>query len=155
MDATVRKAGLGDEGVMAVMNRVVERLYATRSSADSPPVSTRFVVDRFQMLLRRSSVRAWVAEREGETLGYVLAQFYARRSDAKGQSVRIGIVEQLVVYCDEDERCPLFVQLLQAVYEQAQAEGLQHVELSDTVTQYLEHCGIDPATLRLHASDER
>lgn len=155
MDARVRKAGLGDEGVLAVMNRVVERKDAARAGGDvAAPVSTRFVVDRFHMLLRRSSVRAWVAERDGETVGYVLAQFYCRRFEqSKEAAVPVGVVEQLVVYCEEDERCALVKQLLAEVYKQARSEALRHVELNETVVDYLKRCGADPSRLNLTELD--
>lgn len=141
MVTRIRRATLGDEGVLAVMNRYLDEGAHAPDTERTGPVSTSIIAHRFQIMLGEPTVRAWLAEQDGTTVGYVLARFHDGDPETNVAGPRCGEVYQFVIHCD-DGPTPLAQALVSEVVSAAAREGVDQLTLSTAVRARLSLCGM-------------
>src|SRR5690348_5011489 len=79
MDPVVRVAVAGDEGTLAALNGVVQELHVASRPDQFKPTRIEEVREWYRQMLQNAAARVWIAEVDGEPVGYVLAIICERR----------------------------------------------------------------------------
>jgi diamine N-acetyltransferase len=126
----IRRATLADAEILAELNRDVLQIHADAVPATfKPPTDLSPIICDFQTrILVNPNGRVWLAEREGEALGYVCAEHIQRSESAY-------VYERSYVHIDQIGVKPVYQRggcgqaLIQAVFDWAQTLGVKNVSL--------------------------
>ena len=129
MDATNRAAVAGDERVLAELNASVQDLHVTNAPAYFKPAALDDVAAWFRELLDKPTTWIWIAERDGEAVGYVLAVVQDRAENAFVRPRQWVEIDQIAVRPDH-HRKGLARALVDAVLRAAEAHEIGEVELT-------------------------
>jgi GNAT superfamily N-acetyltransferase len=132
VNATIRRAVLGDERTLAELNAFVHDVHVISNPAYFKPSVREEVIAWFLGLLEKSTVRIWVAEVDGVPVGYASTFLHERAETAFCHSRRWLEVDQLGVRPDWRRR-GIARALVQVVLGMAKDEGIREVELSSWV----------------------
>jgi ribosomal protein S18 acetylase RimI-like enzyme len=127
---SIRRATLADAEILAELNRDVQQLHAdTKPGIFKPPTDLSPIICDFQTrILVNPNGRVWLAEREGEALGYVYAEHIQRSENAY-------VYERSYVHIDQISVRPAYQHsgcgraLIRAVFDWAQTSGVKNVSL--------------------------
>jgi len=78
MNVTIRKAGVGDERLLASLNAFVQDVHLEKRPADFKTTNNAELADWYRSVLEASTGRAWIADSDGRPVGYVLAVVHRR-----------------------------------------------------------------------------
>jgi ribosomal protein S18 acetylase RimI-like enzyme len=129
MLVTIRDADEGDVAVLAVLSEGVQELHAGALPEFFKKPERGAVVDLFQSRLRRSDVRAWIAEVDGMPAGYAVATIRERPENALCRPRRVFEVDEIAVSVAH-RRQGVARALIERVLTQARSEGIREVELT-------------------------
>ena len=78
MGMTIRQAVPGDEPALAELNGMVHALHVSARPDVFSPVSASALAEWYRGVLRNEHQRVWLAEIEGTSAGYLLAEIHER-----------------------------------------------------------------------------
>jgi GNAT superfamily N-acetyltransferase len=129
LDATIRAAGPGDERILAELNALVHEIHLCRRPDVFKPTDLDELAAWFQSLLPQAHVRAWIAEREGAPIGYVLAFHHKGRENPFQLARPWCEIDQIAVQPTSRNR-GVARTLIQKVLDDADAENIRFIELN-------------------------
>ncbi len=94
----VRPATVGDERLLAELNAVVQQMHREVSPQWFKPPDNEAAVAYFKELLRSDAFRIFVAEADGEGLGYALARLHDVPETALTYGGLVVELDQIVVH---------------------------------------------------------
>ena len=129
MNVTVRAAGVGDERTLAELNALVQDLHVTNRPAYFKAAAPDEVAAWFRDLLAKAAGWIWIAERDGNAVGYVLALAQERPENPFCHARRWVEIDQLAVRPGH-RRAGVARALVEAVRRAAEASEITEVELT-------------------------
>jgi hypothetical protein len=76
MSVNIRRAAIGDEVLLAGLNRFVQQLHLANRPDHFRPTQSAELATWYRSLLEQPSTRVWIAEQNGLPVGYVVALFH-------------------------------------------------------------------------------
>ena len=128
MSVTIRAAVLGDEWRLAVLNNCVQELHVANRPDSFMPSDLDEVVEWFRAFLQSTSARIWIAEEQGEFVGYVTSIVRERPENVFCRPHQWCEIDQIAVAL-EFRRRGIGSALIQKAVATARAEGIAVVEL--------------------------
>ncbi|NOT25231.1 MAG: GNAT family N-acetyltransferase [Acidobacteria bacterium] len=127
MNATIRKAGVGDEGVLASLNAFVQDLHLEKRPADFKTTNIAELTATYRSVLEASTGRAWIADSDGRPVGYVLAVIH-RRNESPLCPARQWLEVDEIAVDPEFRRRGIGRALMLGVISEANALGVANIE---------------------------
>ena len=128
MGVTIREAVLGDERLLADLNRCVQDAHVGNRPDSFKPSVLEEVAEWFRTFLQNSSAHIWIAEEQGEAVGYVTSLVQERPENPFCRSRRWCEIDQIVV-APGFRRRGIGSALIQKAVATAATEGIPMVEL--------------------------
>ena len=129
MSTTIRRATRGDEPALVELNAFLQTMHASHvSSLFKKPDPDEFFA-WFGSVLGQENVQVWLAEEEGEGVGYVSVTLQDRAENPFCHQRRYFEIDAIAVRADK-QRTGVGRQLIEHVLKIAVAEGVPEVELS-------------------------
>ena len=129
MNVTIRRAVVGDEQALTRLNAFVHDLHVASKPLYFKPAVPEDVAAWFKGLLERSTVRIWIAERDGTAVGYVSVFLRERGENIFGHARQWLELDQIGVHPD-DRRGGIGRALVDVVLQAAETDRIRDVELS-------------------------
>ena len=129
MELIIRRALVGDAPALARLNAFIHDLHVTNNPAYFKPAVLDDVAAWFRHLLEKPTTWVWIAETDGEAVGYVAALVREQAENAFGRLRRWVEIDQIGVRADQ-RRKGLARALADVVLEASAAEDIRDVELS-------------------------
>jgi ribosomal protein S18 acetylase RimI-like enzyme len=127
MIATIRKAGIGDEGLLASLNAFVQDIHLAKRPADFKTTNIAELTDWYRSLLEASTGLAWIADLDGRPVGYVLAVVHQRSENRLCPARRWLELEEIAVD-PEFRRQGIGRALILNALSEANARGIATIE---------------------------
>jgi GNAT superfamily N-acetyltransferase len=152
MATTIRAAIVGDEGLVAELNRIVQDLHLVRRPDHFKPTQMSELTAWYRSLLDKSTARIWIAEEQGRPVGYVLAILQQLPPTPFTKARRVCEIDQIVVDPEYRRRGIGRALVLKAISE-ATTEGIQQIEAASwsfnaDTHEVLKRLGFVPKTVR-------
>ena len=128
MSVTIREAVPGDERLLAVLNRCVQESHVVNRPDSFKPSVFEEVAEWFRTFLQNRSAHVWIAEEQGEAVGYVTSLVQERPENPFCRSRRWCEIDQIVVD-PKFRRRGIGSALTQKAVATAATEGIPMVEL--------------------------
>jgi ribosomal protein S18 acetylase RimI-like enzyme len=128
MSVTIRAAVLGDEQRLAVLNSCVQELHVANRPDSFKPSDLGEIAEWFRTFLRSASAHIWIAEEQGEAVGYVTSLVRERPENPFCRSHRWCEIDQIAVD-PRFRRRGIARALIQKAVATAAAEEISMVEL--------------------------
>lgn len=152
MTATIRTAVIGDEEVLAKLNRFVQDLHLVRRPDHFKPIQIPELVGWYRALLEKSTARMWIAEEEGLPVGYVLAIVHHLPESPFCQARHWCEIDQIAV----DPKCRrqgIGRALILEAVDEAKTQGIRDIEatswaFNEETHELLRQLGFVPKTVR-------
>ena len=125
----VRQAVVGDEQVLATLNRFVHEMHQARRPDYFKATRLADVAAWFRDLLATPTAAAWIAEEGGAPIGFVLAFFRERPENPFRQARRWCEIDQIAVD-PAWRRRGVGLSLMRAALDEARARAMPRLELS-------------------------
>ncbi len=121
----IRRATADDAELLARLNAPVQQLhYEARPDFYKPPALTAELIADFRERLLRDDICAFVAEEEGEPIGYLLAHVTERADNPYSYATRRLVVDQISVNPDQRSKgCG--ERLMQEAFALAKSPGIE------------------------------
>ena len=129
MTATIRAARRGDEDALAKLNAFVQDLHVERRPDQFKPADTSEVARWFGSLLEDPAARIWIAEQEGEPVGYVVALLRERSENPFCRARRWCELDQVAVASNKRKQ-GIARGLIEHAVVDVQSDGIRDVEVS-------------------------
>jgi GNAT superfamily N-acetyltransferase len=129
MSTTVRAAVPGDEALLAVLNGFVHEVHVAHRPEYFKPARAEHVAAWFRSILEKPAVLIWIAEEDGEPVGYVLALLHERAENPFCSARRWCEIDQIAVD-DRWRRRGIARTLVQRVLTEVRRRGIREVETS-------------------------
>ena len=158
MGTRIRLAVVGDESVVADLNRFVQDVHLAHRPDHFRPTRSEESARWYRSLLEKPATRLWIAEEDGLPVGYLLALVNEVAENPFVQARRWCEIDQLAVHPDRRRRGIGRALLLNAV-STAKAEGIDRVEaaswsFNDDAHAVFERLGFVPKTTRFELTPE-
>jgi GNAT superfamily N-acetyltransferase len=127
MSTRIRPAVVGDEALLADLNRFVQDLHLAQRPDHFRPTGSEELARWYRSLLEQPTTRLWIAEEDGLPIGYLLALVHEVSENPFVRARRWCEIDQLAVDPNRRRRGIGRALLLTAV-STAKAEGISHVE---------------------------
>src|SRR5262245_59575010 len=75
-DTQIRRAAVGDEAILAKLNCSVQDINLQIRPDQFKPTQVSELLVWYKSMLEKPSTRVWIAEADGNPIGYLLAVFY-------------------------------------------------------------------------------
>lgn len=152
LELTVRAAVVGDEARLAVLNRFVHELHLAYRPDYFKPTRAEHVSAWFRSMLQKPAVLIWIAEDDGEPVGYVLALLHERQENAFCSPRRWCEIDQIAVD-DTWRRRGIARTLVQTALTEVRRRGIREVEMSswsfnEAAHQAFRRLGFAPQVIR-------
>jgi GNAT superfamily N-acetyltransferase len=152
MSANIRRAAIGDEVLLASLNRFVQQLHLAKRSDHFRPTQSAELATWYRSLLEQPATRVWIAERDGLPVGYVLAIVRELSETPFVRARRWCEIDQVAVNPDWRRTGIATALILNAVSE-AKSEGIP-VEVTswsfnESAHEVFRRLGFVPKTIRL------
>ena len=152
MTTAIRAAAIGDEAVLAGLNRFVHDLHRARRPEHFKSTRITELTAWYKSVLERPTTRAWVAEDEGLPVGYPLAIVHDRADNPFTVARRLVEIDQVAVDLNR-RRLGVARALIETAVAGARAEGIGHLEttswsFNDDAHEVLRRLGFRPKTIR-------
>jgi len=154
-EVKIRLATLVDAGILALLNQDVQRLHANAlpKMFKQPDNTVEVVKDFEERMLANPDGRTYIAEVEGEAAGYICALIIQRPASPYTYASKFIHIDQISVK-------PVFRHLgcgralIQAVFDLANAEGIERVTLDTSAFnteahQFFARMGFEVCSLRM------
>jgi ribosomal protein S18 acetylase RimI-like enzyme len=128
VNATIRRAGPGDERALAELNAFVHALHLAHDPSYFRPVAADEVAAWYRGLMEKPAVRFWLAEDAGAPVGYAAVWQHERAENPFCRARRWWEIDQIGVRPDR-QRGGVGRALVEQVLAAARAEGIDQVEL--------------------------
>lgn len=117
-----------DEKVLAQLNQIVQTWHAQHYPAEFKPFQKTQVEDAFRVLLSKREVHAFVAQIEGQAIGYLLCMIRERKESAFQYPKTILYIDQIAV-AEAHRNRGVAQQLLAEAEHLAHQEGVSTIQL--------------------------
>jgi ribosomal protein S18 acetylase RimI-like enzyme len=129
MTTHVRQATHRDVELLVALNRVVQELHTSARPDYFKQIDTREVAAWFSAMLRKDTVRAWIAESSGSPVGYALTVRYDRLENTFCSARHFCEIDQIGV-APACRKRGVARALVERVLQDARARGIPEVELT-------------------------
>jgi GNAT superfamily N-acetyltransferase len=123
MSVNIRRAAIGDEVLLASLNRFVQQLHLANRPDHFRPTESTELASWYRSLLAQPAARAWIAEGNALPVGYVLALFHELSGNPFVRPRRWCEIDQVAVDPDWRRKGIAHSLILHAVSE-ARSEGI-------------------------------
>ena len=123
MSVNIRRAVIGDEGLLASLNRFVQQVHLANRPDHFRPTQPAELATWYRSLLEQRSTRVWIAERNGLPVGYILAIVHDTSENPFVRARRWCEIDQVAVDPDWRRQGIAHALILNAVSE-AKSEGI-------------------------------
>ena len=123
MSVNIRRAAIGDEVLLAGLNRFVQQLHSANRPDHFRSTEPAELAAWYWSLLEQPSARVWIAEHDALPVGYVLAIFHELPGNAFVRARRWCEIDQVAVDPDWRRKGIAHSLILNAVSE-ARSEGI-------------------------------
>jgi GNAT superfamily N-acetyltransferase len=152
MIATIRTAIVGDEELLAKLNSFVHDLHVVRRPDHFKPAQVSELAGWYRSLLERSTARMWIAENEGNPVGYVLAIVHHVPENPFCQARHWCEIDQIAVDPNYRRQGIARSLVLKAIAE-ARIEGIRDIEatcwsFNNETHEVFQGLGFVPKTVR-------
>jgi ribosomal protein S18 acetylase RimI-like enzyme len=127
MSTSIRPAVVGDEALLADLNRFVQDLHLAQRPDHFRPTRWEELARWYRSLLEKPTTRLWIAEEDGLPVGYLLALVHEVPENPFVRARRWCEIDQLAVDPNRRRRGIGRALLLNAL-STAKAEGISCVE---------------------------
>jgi ribosomal protein S18 acetylase RimI-like enzyme len=150
---TLRRAVAADVAALAALNQFVHDGHLTERADYFKPTDAADVAAWFASFLERRAASVWIAEDAGQPVGYVAAMVSEHAENAFRRARRWCEIDQLAVD-PRARRRGIATRLLDRVISEAEAHGVEHIELStwafnEAAQATFRRAGFTPRTVRL------
>src|SRR5713226_98394 len=97
MSTSIRPAALGDEALLANLNRFVQGLHLANRPDHFRPTQIPELATWYRSLLEKPTTRMWIAEEEGGPVGYLLAILHDLPENPFNRARRWYEIDQIAV----------------------------------------------------------
>ena len=158
MSASIRSAVVGDDIVLARLNRFAQDLHVERRPDLFRPGGIQEVTAWFRGRLEDPATRAWIAEDSGTPIGYLITVLHDRPQGPFTVAQRFCEIDQLAVDPTRRGQGIARALMLQAL-AQARADGIQQIEatswsFNDSAHAMFRRLGFVPKTVRFELTGE-
>jgi len=159
MSVTIRAAIPGDGNRLAVLNRFVQDLHVTHRPDYFKPSRLDEVEEWFRQHISSATSAVWIAEENGQAVGYAMAKVMERPENAYCYAVRWCEIDQIVVD-PAFQRRGIAAALIRTVVDFAKQNGIDQLELTtwsfnEVAQQAFQSAGFTPKILRMELSSQR
>lgn len=127
MTASIRPAVIGDEALLADLNRFVQDLHLAKRPDHFRATQSEESARWYRLLLEKPTTRAWIAEEDGVPVGYLLALVHEVPENPFVHARRWCEIDQLAVDPSWRRTGVARALVLHAV-SAARAEGIGRIE---------------------------
>jgi diamine N-acetyltransferase len=127
MSASIRPAVVGDEALLADLNRFVQDPHLARRPDHFRPTQSEELAGWYRLLLEKPTTRIWIAEEGTSPVGYLLAVMHDVPENPFVQARRWCEIDQLAVDPSWRRQGVARALLLNAI-SAARAEGIARIE---------------------------
>ena len=127
MGTNIRQAAIGDEALLADLNRFGQELHLAGRPDHFKPAQSDELARWYRSLLEKPTTRIWIAEEDGSPAGYLLALVHDAPENPFVRARRWFEIDQLAVDPSRRKRGIARALVLQAV-STAKAEGILDIE---------------------------
>jgi ribosomal protein S18 acetylase RimI-like enzyme len=158
MSTNIRSAVVGDEVVLARLNRFAQDLHVERRPDLFRAAAVQEVAAWFRSRLADPATRAWLAEDQAAPIGYLIAVLHDRPQDPFTVARRFCEIDQIAV--DPTRRGQgLARALMVKALADARAEGIHEIEatswsFNDSAHAMFRRLGFVPKTVRFELRGE-
>ena len=158
MSAYIRSAAVGDETVLAGLNRFAQDLHVERRPDLFRAAKGQEVAAWFRSRLEDPATRAWIADDSGTPIGYLLAMLQERPEGPFTVARRFCEIDQMVVDPARRGQGIARALMLKALSE-TRAEGVREIEatswsFNDSAHAMFRRLGFVPKTVRFELKGE-
>jgi GNAT superfamily N-acetyltransferase len=158
MNTRIRLAVVGDDALLARLNRFVQDFHLANRPDHFRPTRPEELATWYRSLLDKPTTRVWIAEEDGLPVGYLLALVHEAPDTPFVRARRWCEIDQLAVDPDRRKRGIGRALLLHAV-STAKAEGICHVEaaswsFNDGAHKVFRRFGFLPKTTRFEFNSQ-
>jgi GNAT superfamily N-acetyltransferase len=127
MSMNIRQAAIGDEALLASLNRFGQAVHVASRPDHFKPTQSDELARWYRSLLEKPTTRAWIAEEDGLPVGYLLALVNEAPENPFVRARRWCEIDQLAVDPSRRKRGIARALILNAV-STAKAEGILDIE---------------------------
>ena len=158
MSTNIRSAVVGDEVVLARLNRFAQDLHVERRPDLFRAAPVQEVAAWFGSRLADPSTRAWIAEDQASPIGYLIAVFQDRPQGPFNVARRFCEIDQIAVDPTRRGQGLARALMVQALAD-ARAEGIDEIEatswsFNDSAHAMFRRLGFVPKTIRFELRGE-
>jgi GNAT superfamily N-acetyltransferase len=158
MSAHIRLAAVGDETVLAGLNRFAQDLHVERRPDLFRAATIEEVAAWFRSRLENPATRAWIADDSGTPIGYLIAVLHERPEGPFTVARRFCEIDQMAVDPARRGQGVARALMLKALSE-AHAEGVHEIEatswsFNDSAHAMFRRLGFVPKTVRFELKGE-
>jgi GNAT superfamily N-acetyltransferase len=152
MSTNIRQAAIGDEALLAGLNRFVQELHIAGRPEHFKPTQSEELARWYRSLLEQPATRIWIAEEDGLPVGYLLALVHEAPENPFARARRWCEIDQLAVEPSRRKR-GIARALILSVISAAKAEGILDIEaaswsFNDGAHEVFRRLGFVPKTTR-------
>jgi len=152
MTLIIRAAVVGDDEILARLNRFVHDLHLLQRPEHFKPTQSLELADWYDSLLQSSTARLWIAEVDGQAAGYLSAVLHQQLENPFARARNWWEIDQIAVdptYRRKGIARSLIVEAL----NEARAQGIHQVEavswsFNNDIQEVLRRLGFVPKTIR-------
>jgi ribosomal protein S18 acetylase RimI-like enzyme len=127
MTQFIRAAIVGDEEVLARLNRFVQDLHLVQRPEHFKPTQIRELAEWYDSLLQSSTARLWIAEVDGQPVGYLSAILHHHQENPFARARDWWEIDQIAVD-PTYRRKGIARSLIVEAMNEARAQGIHQVE---------------------------
>jgi diamine N-acetyltransferase len=153
MHTTIRRALDGDELALAELNESVQNLHADNVPSFFKRYSREETSDWFKRFLSKENTEVWLAEEDGEPVGYASIVFQEQPETPFCRERRYLQIDQISIR--SDRQCSgIGRELIEHILKSSRQAGIRDVELScwsfnDGAQEAFKRLGFSPRIVRL------
>jgi ribosomal protein S18 acetylase RimI-like enzyme len=129
MTLRIRKAVIGDENLLATMNSFVQEIHTQNRPDQFKATDAAELGNWYQSLLQKPATRIWIAEHDGQAVGYLLAILHRQPETPFTRQRHWCEIDQVAVD-PAWRRKGLAREMIAMAVAEAKAEGFPNVELT-------------------------
>jgi GNAT superfamily N-acetyltransferase len=127
MSINIRSAAIGDEALLASLNRFVQDVHLAERPETFKPTHPEELAGWYRSMLEKPTTRAWIAEADRTAVAYILAVAYQAAESPFAQTRRWWEIDQIAVDPNR-RRVGIARALVFTVVAAARTEGVRQIE---------------------------
>ena len=150
----IRRATSDDAQLLATLNVPVQRIHAEgRPDLFKVASDGADMVGHFEDVLQKEQNRAFIAEVDGQAVGYAVAIVFSTQEMVHSYSSDVVYLNEMSVNAEQRGQ-GIGKALMQTVYDLARAEGVRRLVLdvwhfNSNTREFYEHLGFEPITVKM------